>query len=79
MTVPGTAADAAASDALGRSVALDGDTALVGAPWDDDAGDLSGAAYVFVRSGTTWSQQARLLASDSAADWRLKDRSVDPD
>ena len=34
---------------------------------DDDGGDGSGSAYIFVRSGTSWSQQAKLEASDAAA------------
>ena len=63
-----TASDAAADDQLGTSVALSGDTAVAGAP-NDDTGAKSnhGSAYVFVRTGTTWSQQAKLIASDSAA------------
>ncbi|WP_375758446.1 hypothetical protein [Corallococcus exercitus] len=62
-----TASDAAASDSLGTSVALRGDTAIVGAPFDDTAaGTDAGSAYVFVRSGTMWSEQARLTASDAA-------------
>ncbi len=40
---------------FGSSVALSGDTALVGAP---QGGNYTGAAYVFVRSGTTWTLQA---------------------
>jgi hypothetical protein len=59
-----TAADGAANDYFGRSVALSGDTALVGAYGDDS---LKGSAYVFVRSGATWSQQAKLTAADGAA------------
>jgi len=62
------ASDGAASDRFGRSVALSGETALVGAYGDDDAGIVAGAAYVLVRSGTTWSQQAKLVASDAAGD-----------
>ena len=42
-----TAADGAANDAFGGSVAIDGDTIVVGAYYDDDAGDNSGSAYVF--------------------------------
>jgi MYXO-CTERM domain-containing protein len=62
------ASDGAESDALGAVVALDGDTALVGAFIDDTARGIdAGSAYVFVRSGTTWSQQAKLEASDGAA------------
>lgn len=49
-------------DLFGYSVIVDGDTALVGAPARNNAG----AAYVFVRSGTTWAQQAVLSASDSS-------------
>ncbi len=65
-----TADDAAALDIFGYSVSISGDTAIVGAPWDDDKGDGSGSAYIFVRSGTAWSQQAKLTASDGAAsDW----------
>ena len=62
-----TASDAAASDFFGLFVSVSGDTAVVGAPEDDDAGSSSGSAYVFVRSGTTWTQQAKLTAGDAAA------------
>ncbi|MCH7984763.1 MAG: hypothetical protein IIC28_12430, partial [Chloroflexi bacterium] len=62
-----TAGDAAAGDFFGVSVAISGDTVVVGAPFDADAGADSGSAYVFVRSGTTWSQQAKLTAGDAAA------------
>jgi hypothetical protein len=61
-----TANDTAAGDEFGRSVALVGDTAVVGAPFDDDNGNNSGSAYVFTRNGTDWSQQAKLTASDGA-------------
>ncbi|MBX3464369.1 MAG: cadherin-like beta sandwich domain-containing protein [Planctomycetes bacterium] len=66
-----------AGDGFGWRVALRGDTLAVGAPnedsagtgvggsgLDDDAVD-SGAAYVFVRTGTTWTQQAYLKASNT--------------
>jgi hypothetical protein len=58
-------------DDFGRYVALDGNTAVVGAKRDDSATNPfnnSGLAYVFTRSGTTWSQQARLAPSDLAAE-----------
>jgi FG-GAP repeat len=61
------ASDAAWGDHLGASIAAEGDTVLVGAPFDDDAGNASGAAYVFVRAGATWVQQAKLVASDASA------------
>ncbi len=63
-----TASDGAALDQFGVSVALNGDTVVVGANLDDVGANASqGSAYVFVRSGTTWMQQAQLTASDGAA------------
>jgi hypothetical protein len=49
---------------FGYAVAVDGDTAVVGAI-DDNA--TKGAAYVYVRSGTAWTLQQTLQASDGAA------------
>ena len=60
-----TASDGAATDYFGRSVSVSGDTAVVGAHYDDTAGGTNaGSAYVFVRSGTVWTQQQKLTASD---------------
>jgi hypothetical protein len=53
--------DGLSTDDFGTSVALYGSTALIGAIF---AHNLIGAAYVFVRSGGIWSQQAELTASD---------------
>ncbi|MDA7881406.1 FG-GAP repeat protein, partial [Akkermansiaceae bacterium] len=61
-----TADDAAAGDNFGGSVAISGDSVVIGAHQDDDAGSGSGSAYIFTRSGSTWSQQAKLTAGDSA-------------
>ena len=62
------ALDGGAGDQFGSSVALVGDTALVGAYSDDvGANTDQGSAYVFTRSGTTWTQQAKLLAGNGAA------------
>jgi hypothetical protein len=61
------ASDGAAGDQFGWSVALDGDTAVIGARLDDDKGIDSGSAYVFTRAGGAWTQQAKLVASDGAA------------
>jgi hypothetical protein len=59
-----------AYDWFGGSVALSGDTALVGSKLDWSPKKNSGSAHVFVRSGTTWSQQAKLTASDALEnDW----------
>lgn len=60
-----TAADGAKGDVFGISVALDGDTALIGADLDDDKGENSGSVYVYTRSKGTWSQQAKLTAADA--------------
>jgi len=63
-----TASDADAGDRFGRSVAISGNTALVGAYGDDDGGDESGSAYLF--DVTTGNQIAKLTASDADAhDW----------
>ena len=58
-----TASDAAVNDRLGWSVAISGSTVVVGAP---NKNSNTGAAYVFVRSGTAWSQQGKLTAADAA-------------
>ena len=58
--------DIAAGDYFGRSVAIDGNTMVAGAYREDTGGDQTGAAYVFTRSGTTWSQQAKIQSSDIA-------------
>jgi len=60
-----TATDAAAFDNFGLSVAISGNTAIVGARFDDDAGSDSGSAYLF--DITTGNQLFKLTASDAAA------------
>jgi hypothetical protein len=55
------ASEAGIGDGFGSPVALSGDTALVGAT---GTANNTGAAYVFVRNGTVWSEQAKLTASD---------------
>ncbi len=55
------------SHRFGRSVAVSGDTVVVGAHREDGIALNSGAAYVFVRSGSTWTQQAYLKASNTGA------------
>ena len=58
------ASDAASSDYFGYSAAIDGNTAIVGAYAEDAGGTDAGAAYIFTRSGTTWSQQQKIEGSD---------------
>ncbi len=53
---------------FGQGVALSGNTVVVGANQARNGGASAiGAAYVFVRSGTTWAPQAKLVASDAAS------------
>ncbi len=64
-------------DTFGGSVAVSGDTAVVGAAWEssnatgvngnqsDNSMDAAGASYVFVRNGTSWTQEAYLKASNT--------------
>jgi N-acetylglucosamine kinase-like BadF-type ATPase len=60
------ASDKQAYDNFGWSVSIssDGNTALVGSPGEGTGGVLAGAAYIFTRSGTTWTQQQKIQASD---------------
>ncbi|MEI7894298.1 MAG: hypothetical protein WCI05_14485, partial [Myxococcales bacterium] len=60
-------------DGFGSSVSVSGNIAVVGAPNTSFIGsaDSRGTSYVFVRSGTTWSQQAELKASDGAGNARF--------
>jgi FG-GAP repeat len=62
-----TASDATGASLLGSSVALsaDGNTALIGGPEDEAGGTMAGAAWVFTRTGSTWTQQGpKLTGSD---------------
>jgi len=72
------ASDAGSGDRFGAAVAVFADTAVIGAYMDDTspAGPDAGSAYVFVRSGTVWTQQAKLVASDAFTDDEFG-RSVD--
>src|SRR5206468_10083428 len=72
-----------AGDSFGCSVAVLGDTVVVGADGEasnaigvngnqaNNSASSSGAAYVFVRNGTNWSPQAYLKASNTGADDRF--------
>ena len=62
--------DGASNDNFGLSVNIssNGNTALIGAPYESTSPNTNnGAVYVFTRSGTTWTQQAKLLADDGAS------------
>ncbi len=62
------AGDGALGDKFGTSVAISGDTIVVGAFNANAPLSNGGAAYVFVRSGTIWTQQQKLTANDGTAD-----------
>jgi uncharacterized repeat protein (TIGR01451 family) len=67
-----TASDGAPDDQFGWSVDIDADTIVVGAVEDDGPGGANqGSAYVFVRSGSLWSEQQKLVAPDGAANDEL--------
>lgn len=67
-------------DDFGRSLAIDGDTAVVGADNDDDNGNNAGSVYVYTRSGTIWTQQAKLTANDASPDsWFGSSVAIDGD
>jgi hypothetical protein len=73
------ASNTGAEDQFGAAVAISGDTAVVGARQEssasatvngnqaDNSAQFAGAAYVFVRSGGAWAQQAYLKASNAGA------------
>lgn len=54
--------DGQSADCFATSVAVDRDDILIGAPWDND---WSGSAYLFRRTGNSWTEQAKLNASDA--------------
>ena len=65
-----TAADGAAHNSFGISVAISDGTIVVGAYGDDDKGTNSGSVYLFVKSSSddasSWTQVAKLTADDGA-------------
>ncbi|MBK6589019.1 MAG: right-handed parallel beta-helix repeat-containing protein [Acidobacteria bacterium] len=52
-------------NAFGDTVGISGDTVVVAAPYHDVPESYSGAAYVFVRTGTTWALQKRFTNADT--------------
>ena len=72
------ASNSGAGDQLGYTMAMSGDTLVIGAPYEDGSATIvngnpddgrpdSGAAYVFRRTGDTWAQEAYLKPSDGVA------------
>jgi hypothetical protein len=65
------ASDGNTYDRFGTSVCISGDFAIIGATGDDDKGPAGGSAFIFVRDGLNWFEQAKLLAPDGAANDRF--------
>jgi hypothetical protein len=61
------APDAEQGDEFGRAVAVQGNTAVIGAPNDGTAGYGTGAAYIFQKTASGWQFQQKLIAHDSSS------------
>lgn len=61
------AGDAVGGSGFGGSVDVDGNYLIVGSPADDEAGKLSGAAYVFRYDGSNWVEEDKFVGSDTVA------------
>ncbi len=61
--------DSLHADHFGVGLAISGDTLIVGAYGDDTngGGTDAGSAFIFQRSGTTWTEKSHLIPADSAA------------
>ena len=62
------AGDPGSDDELGAAIDIDGDTLIAGGSRDDKlVGNDAGSAYIFTRTGVSWSQSAKLLSSGATA------------
>lgn len=74
------ASDLFANDEFGHGVAISGERAIVGAPFNDDAGNRSGAAYIFERQNGAWVETDKITASDASEEsWFGWDVDIDGD
>ena len=64
---------------FGEALALNTDNVAIGAPSDDGTGNPGGAAYVFTRSGTTWTQEQKIQPSNPSSAALAFGRSLDLD
>ncbi|MCA9302712.1 MAG: hypothetical protein KC996_01170 [Phycisphaerales bacterium] len=55
------ASDAQSGDEFGHAVAMSGNLAVIGAPYDDDQGNLSGSAYIYQHNGTSWEFVTKII------------------
>jgi len=63
--------DGSANDQFGRSVAIEGNSIVVGSYYGDSNEPNTGSAYVFSRLGSVWTQQQKLIAPDAATNDRF--------
>jgi len=74
------ASDGGPGDQFGSSVAVSGQTLVIGSLWDDDRGEDSGSAYIFHFDGVDWVEHSKLLASDGGPeDWFGSAVAIDGD
>ena len=59
----------APGDWFGRSVALSGDRYLIGSPYSDEKGVVSGAAYILHRMNGVWQEESKLVPADGASEY----------
>lgn len=82
-TKKAVASDGAAGDFFGYSVSISGDTAIVGATFDDAPNNNQGSAYIFERNqggANNWGEVKKLTASDGVAgDWFGRSVSISGD
>ena len=62
---------------FGANVALSGNRAVAGSTGYQEAGQIKGAGYVYVRSQGTWSLEAKLVPDHSPPQWTNASRSLD--
>ncbi|MEW6745311.1 MAG: hypothetical protein AB1486_21375 [Planctomycetota bacterium] len=66
------ASDARSADYFGYSVSMNGDVAVIGAPYaDDNLNADAGSAYLYRFDGTEWLEEQKLVAADAAPDQYL--------
>ena len=53
---------------FGLSIAMSGNTAVIGNAYDDNGFSETGAAYIFSYNGTSWSEVQKIVASDPNGD-----------
>lgn len=59
--------DGVEGDRFSWSVAIDGNLAIVGAPFHDAAGEDAGAAYIYRNIAGVWAFETKLIAADTVA------------